>query len=397
MSCHLVLNLYTGMEKQAFDRIIDRYLQGKASGGERLLVEECYKRLDEQGETNLTPEQESALREMMLQNIRKRMQRSAFKITRWLSAAAAVFVLLAAGVYFFLNRQKKPQQAVDTFYQSDAAPGGDKALLTLSDGKQMILEEAEHGTLALQGGARVDKTPDGQLIYTRVVRDADRHTPEVLQHTLSTPRGGQYKLGLPDGTRVWLNAASSITYPTSFSGQERSVSITGEVYFEVAENPDMPFKVHLPNHAEIEVLGTHFNVMAYEDEEAIQTTLLKGSVRVSKKPRGFGAESSKLLKPGQQARVNKGEAAIRILEADPDEALAWKNELFLFSGTDIETIMRRIARWYDVEVVYEGDLNGRTFTGQISRYSSVSKVLQMLEFTGGAHFKIQGRRITVMP
>ncbi|HWW40381.1 FecR family protein, partial [Pedobacter sp.] len=200
----------------------------------------------------------------------------------------------------------------------------------------------------------------------------------------------QYQLKLPDGTLVWLNSASSLRFPTQFAGKERSVELDGEAYFEVAKNKEMPFKVHV-RAMEVRVLGTHFNVMAYDDEESISTTLLEGSVKVS------NALQTAVIRPGQQASLKKSSGILGVEEVNTVEAIAWKNGKFLFADEDIETIMRRISRWYNVEVEYRGNLSDKNFAGSISRYENVSEVLKMLELTGTIHFKVEGRRIIVMP
>lgn len=311
---------------------------------------------------------------------------------RYRIAAAAIFIIaVSVGVYFYIGDRRLTPGVSSLTSGNDIPPGGNVAILTLADGTKIKLDEARKGSLTMQGGTEVLKLDSGQLAY-KVTAEAKK----ISLNTLETPRGGQFRINLPDGSKVWLNAASSITYPTAFTGNERNVSITGEAYFEVAKNADMPFRVKSGRQI-TEVVGTRFNINAYENEETIQTTLVEGLVKISgRSPNGIGS-SPVILRKGQEAEIDKSGRIGPVRDTDPEEAIAWKNELFMFSGTGIETIMRRIARWYDVEVVYEGDLRHRTFTGQVSRYSNVSKVLQMLEFTGAAHFKLEGRRITVMP
>jgi ferric-dicitrate binding protein FerR (iron transport regulator) len=208
-------------------------------------------------------------------------------------------------------------------------------------------------------------------------------------NTIQTPRGGQYQVILPDGTKVWLNAASSLTYPTAFTGGDRAVQLRGEAYFEVAGNKEKPFKVMVGN-MQVNVLGTHFNVMAYEDENAIQTTLLEGAVQVT------NGGVSHLLKPGQEGRLDRSSDAFRLLDVDADEAVAWKNGVFQFGGISIETVMRQIVRWYDVDVEYQGRTNEH-FRGTISRSANASEVFKMLELTGAVHFTIDGKKVIVKP
>jgi transmembrane sensor len=300
---------------------------------------------------------------------------------------AAVIIgalLLFEGMYIYYKPVKPPQIARIDNKKTIIAPGGNKAILTLQDGSTIILNDAENGTLATQGNTRVVKLANGQIAYDEASGPADK----VLYNTMTTPRGGQYKLTLPDGTNVWLNSASSINYPTAFVGKERKVSITGEAYFEVAKNKNKPFYVVAGNQS-IEVLGTHFNVMAYSDEENIKTTLLEGSVKISEH------NNMSILKPGDQAVVaNKG--GITVKPADIDEAMAWKNGYFKFSRVDIKHIMRQISRWYDVEVAYEGDIPDDEFVGKIGRSENISQILHLLELEH-VHFKIEGKKITVLP
>jgi ferric-dicitrate binding protein FerR (iron transport regulator) len=216
---------------------------------------------------------------------------------------------------------------------------------------------------------------------------ANGNSKEIVYNTLSTPRGGQYQLILQDGTKVWLNSSSSIHFPTTFRGRERKVAITGEAYFEVAKNSAMPFKITVKD-VEVRVLGTHFNIMAYDDENSINTTLLEGSVKISK------GSSNKMLAPGEESIVNKN-GDINVIVADIEEVMAWKNGWFQFNAADIQKVMRQISRWYDVEIVYEGKIPISHFSGMISRGNNISQVLAILK-AGGVQLKIEGRKIIVL-
>lgn len=301
-----------------------------------------------------------------------------------ITAMITVALLLFGGILMYYKPGKQPQIAKTNRNKAIIAPGGNKAILTLQDGSTIVLNDAKDGTLVKQGNTRVIKLTNGQIVYD----DASAPADKVLHNTMTTPRGGQYQLTLPDGTDVWLNSASSITYPTSFVGKERKVSITGEAYFEVAKDKSKPFHV-LAGNQNIEVLGTHFNVMAYSDEESIKTTLLEGSVKISEH------NNTSILKPGEQAIVNK-QGGIKIKQAVIEEALAWKNGYFKFNRVDIKYIMRQIARWYDVEVAYEGDMPEDEFVGKIGRGENIKQVLRVLELEH-VHFKIEGRKIIVLP
>ena len=331
---------------------------------------------------------------------------------RWWAAAAAIILLLGTGAYIWLSRS--PEKAVlvqvkpESHFKNDVIPGGNKAKLTLSDGSTIILDSAANGTLAQQGNARVVKLNGGQLIYTQEGKNGGKpltidHSP-LTWNTLATPRGGQYQLVLPDGSIVWLNAASSIRYPTAFTGNERIVDITGEAYFEVAKALDenghkKTFAVNiLPSTGgvgggRVEVLGTHFNINAYDDEDAIKTTLLEGSIKVSKDA------VTAIIKPGEQASISHSSQKshnIPVQTVETEEVMAWKNGAFQFNGADIQTVMRQISRWYDVEVEYKGNISLH-FAGTMSRNVNISQVLEMLEKAGGVKTSVAGKKITVMP
>lgn len=275
------------------------------------------------------------------------------------------------------------------------APGTEGAILTLADGKQIILDSAANGSLAVEGRTKVINK-DGQLVYEIEGRVPDA----LLYNTMTTPKGKQYQLVLADGSKVWLNAASSIRYPTAFAGTERRVEITGEAYFEIAHHADKPFKVSV-NGMEVQVVGTHFNINAYEDEAAMQTTLLQGSVKITTN------NHTRILSPGQQAQISTtlshpvqqkpGDENIKVVkDADLDAVMAWKNGYFSFSQTDLQTVMRQIARWYDVEIVYAGTIPDRRFGGEIARNTNASQVLKILE-ESKVYFRIEGKKIIVLP
>ncbi|MEI3797493.1 MULTISPECIES: FecR family protein [unclassified Chitinophaga] len=300
--------------------------------------------------------------------------------------AAACIVVLATGAYY-LSKQTPPPAVVATSPVKDIAPGGNRAVLTLSDGSQIPLDSAGNGVLAQQGNTRITKLSNGQLAYNGTGGAEDK----ILYNTMSTPMGGQYQLILPDGTGVWLNAASSISYPTAFTGNERSVTVTGEAYFEVVKNDKMPFHVKAGN-TTIDVLGTHFNINAYKDEATINTTLVQGAVRVSVQ------QQQQMLKPGQQARVAAKGQSIQVLDhADLSEVLAWKAGFFSFNDADLPTVMRQLSRWYNVEVTYEGNIPQRVFTGEIGRNLTLSQVLKGLTKTRIKYRIENGNRIVIQP
>ncbi|HEY9262842.1 FecR family protein [Chitinophaga sp.] len=305
-----------------------------------------------------------------------------------IAAAAAVLALIGVSSYFFLQRSSSPkvpvvaQQSIHT----DMPPGGNKAMLTLADGREISLDSAANGPLAQQAGTQVIKSAGGQLLYRA---EKESTNTALLFNKISTPRGGQYQLTLPDSTRVWLNAASTLRYPAAFAGRTRTVQLTGEAYFEVAKNAAMPFTVNVDD-LEVQVLGTHFNVMAYNDEAQIKTTLLEGAVKVNKNG------NSRRLVPGQGAHFNRSTGALEVTAVDTEEAIAWKNGFIQLEGNDLPAVMRQISRWYNVDIVYKGTVPAH-FKGIIPRNVPVSQVLKMMELTGEVHFQINEHQIIVSP
>lgn len=314
-------------------------------------------------------------------------------ITRWQYAAAIAGLLaLSWGAWQWTGKTLRPNgtPAVTSAAMDNIRPGGHKATLTLYDGSVVELEKAGEGSILQKQGIRVSKQGE-EVVYEAAPGNG---TPtETAFNTITTPRGGQYRIVLPDGSSVWLNAASTLRFPATFTASERSVELKGEAYFEIARDARRPFRVKVAGLTEVEVLGTHFNIMAYEERTAIRTTLLEGAVKVTPFT-GTGAASVKLLRPGQQARLYNA-ATLEVGIIDPDEAVAWKNGLFRFNDDDIRSVMSQIARWYDVDVRYEGELPITQFTGMISRNAGISQVLNMLERTGGVKFSIEGRTIIV--
>lgn len=298
---------------------------------------------------------------------------------RSVAAAAAVLLLAVLGWWLLKPSPAVPSPAI-VENNHDPAPGGNRAVLTLGNGQRIVLDSASNGTLFNQGGIQCVKLDSGSLAY-----NMGSASDEVQMHTLSTPIGGQFRITLSDGTSVWLNAASTLKFPSSFKGQERSVEITGEAYFEVAHNERMPFIVGF-NGSSVEVLGTHFNVMAYADEAKSKVTLLEGSVAVS------NTSGRHILKPGMQALIG---STITMSRANVEEAVAWKNGLFIFDNEDVHSIMRKLARWYNVKPEYTVELQGLTFSGTVSRYGNVSGVLNMLEMTESVRFSLKGSTIQV--
>ncbi|TJZ51464.1 FecR family protein [Sphingobacterium olei] len=302
--------------------------------------------------------------------------------------ACALLLLLPT---IWISKKLNPialEEAPVEMLVNDIAPGGNKAILTLADGTMISLDEFNEGILAEQQNAFIRKNADGDLIYDLSNMGSNMES-EISYNTITTPVGGQYKVVLPDGTKVWLNALSSLKFPVSFNGEYRTVQLTGEGYFEVYKNKEMPFIVNAGT-SSIHVLGTHFNVSTYEKEGLVHTTLVEGSVRITQ------GSSSKMLSPGMQAITNR-QHDIAITPIDIAEVVDWKNGYFLFRDQPIEELMRTIARWYDIDVQYQGDLKGKIFGGKFSKKDNLSELLKSLELTGTVKFSIEGRRVTVMP
>jgi ferric-dicitrate binding protein FerR (iron transport regulator) len=320
--------------------------------------------------------------------------RSSGRISPRLVVAAAAILILALGTsVYFLPLRKPTKEIVQTAsvqtFKNNVAPGGNKAILTLSDGSQIVLDSATNGLLSNQGNSKILKLNSGQLAYEAASSFKRQASGEATYNSITTPRGGQYQLVLADGTKVWLNASSSLRYPVAFTGKERSVELTGEGYFEVKQNEAMPFKVKV-NTMEVDVLGTHFNVNAYADESMVKTTLLEGAVKIK------NSHSANILSPGQQAQLSKDGSLKIVSQVDMDEVIAWKDGYFQFNQSDLKSIMRQISRWYDVDIRYEGEIPERKFGGDIARTANISEVLNILKLSQ-VHFRIEGKTLVLMP
>jgi ferric-dicitrate binding protein FerR (iron transport regulator) len=326
---------------------------------------------------------------------------------RWLVLSLALLFLLGgAGVVIRMrsvSRASVPSVAVRSRrFKNDVQPGGNKAILTLSDGSSIVLDSAGNGTLSMQGNTRVLKLANGRLAYQR----AHGEDAGPVYNTISTPRGGQYQIELPDGSKVWLDASSSLRFPTTFAGNEREVQLSGEAFFEVSGDARHPFQVSVysqePGKSEelqkVKVLGTQFNVMAYADEQLVKTTLIDGGIRVDDKAAvGPSSQSSYELRPGEQSLLHRDHASSThiIADADIDAAVAWKNGYFNFNKADIQTIMRQLSRWYDIEVSFRGNRGGdRVFFGGIQRNLPLSSIFNILE-RSGVLFSIDGKKVVV--
>ena len=304
---------------------------------------------------------------------------------RWV-AAAAVVLMVGLGSFYFLAHNKETKPITQVSRAQDIAPGGSHAMLTLPGGRQVLLDEATKGEIASALGCKILKTADGTL---SIQADPNKTSHELSYSTLSTPKGGQYQLRLPDGTAVWLNAASSIKFPTAFNGKTREVEITGEAYFEVSHQPTRPFIVHYGD-MQVKVLGTHFDVNTYKDNGAVKTTLLEGSVSVEKKGQAVK------IKPGEQAVLQAGVADIQVRTVDTDNAVAWTKGFLSMQDNDVAAFMIQLSRWYDVEVVFPSGVPEGHLGGYINRNTNLSDVLSVLE-AGGIHARLEGKKVIVTP
>ena len=313
------------------------------------------------------------------------------RIGRFTRYAAAAIIIMATGLGFYFALPQTDKSAVkannEFIQQDDIRPGRDNAILTLADGSQINLDNVTNGNITSQGNTKVIKL-DGLINY-----QVEGSIPaEVTYNTITTPRGGQYQLVLADGSKVWLNASSSLRFPTAFAGKDRNVELTGEGYFEIAHDAAKPFHVSVKG-MEVEVLGTHFNINAYADEPSIKTTLLEGKVKIT------NTGTTVILKPGQQAQVNSENKLAVIDNVDQEEAVAWKNGKFFFNGSNIYAVMRQLSRWYDVDVAYEGKISDDEFIGIVSvpRNENISFILKKLKATKTVDFNVTAKKIIVLP
>jgi hypothetical protein len=307
-------------------------------------------------------------------------------------AAAIILIVFSTGLYLYRSIEQQNEVLVE--HKVDILPGGNKAILILADGSKIDLKGAENGLLATEGAIEIRKTSDGTLAYQSSLPLTNIFQHNDLMNTIIIPKGGTYKITLPDGSDVWLNSESSLSYPVAFIGGERKVELSGEAYFEITRDERKPFRVHSNNQI-VEVLGTHFNINTYEESGFIETTLVEGSVRVTQNYSNGKPYKTRLLKPGQQSLTNLFKPEIKIENVDIEKEIAWKNGFFKFKNTNIRNIMREIERWYDVKVQYEGKIPSEEFTGIISRDVEITKMLKILEQGGGVQFSVSGKRILV--
>lgn len=377
------------MNKERLQYLLDRYRDAQCDEHELAEINEWYHSLKyDPADFHQWLREASGEKELAEQLYRNFSSRTAPRKKRYIWQVAAAVIILLAGSLFYKSYFSTTKQPAGQTATAAIKPGTNKAILTLGDGSQITLDDASDGKIASQQGVNVVKSANGQLTYD--FSSGGQKEDETVFNTLYTPKGGQYAVILPDGTKAWLNSDSRLKFPVSFREKERNVTLTGEAYFEVQHLKDVPFIITTGNQA-IEVLGTHFNVNGYEDEQAIRTTLLEGSVKV----RNLLTQQEQLLKPGQQSSLYRNKGNIEVKQANTEEVMAWKNGYFLFDDQDLPVILRAISRWYDVEIEYQYTGKYEKFGGTFSRSSDLSDILNNLQELGNVHFSIANRKIIV--
>ncbi|WP_114936900.1 FecR family protein [Mucilaginibacter endophyticus] len=386
--------------KDEFLALYEKYMSGQCTDAEKQLLD-AYRDemlLAEEGWDD-EDANEADVRARIWQRLnqnRKVVPISKHKIykSRWLQIAAVLLVALSAGLLFIPAKKNQETGNVNLTannHPKPIVPGSNKAYLTLANGSQIVLDDAKNGALANQSAVTVNKTGNGVVVYKfdrKAGEKGQKDIPEI--NTITTPRGGQYQVILADGTKVQLNAASSIRFPEFFNGTNREVELTGEAYFEVAKDKAHPFIVKA-NGTQVQVFGTHFNINAYNDNQEITTTLLEGSVKMSK------GQAAVMLLPGQQGSVNQNGSSIKVQKADVEANMAWINGFFVFHDQSIVNIMKQVSRWYNVDIEYQdAQVQENEFGGTISKYKDIKELLDNIKLTGSIHYKIEGRRVIIM-
>lgn len=378
------------IQKERLKELINKYQAGQCSEEEIALLESWYIQWNEDSRVSLSEEQLDKASQRLLTELEPLITpKRTIKLWPRIAAAAAILLVIGAGLFFYTNTLRHPDAGKDPAVAgvNDIAPGKIGATLTLANGQKIVLSDAKNGKLAKESGVAISKTADGQLVYEM----QSSSTEPNKTNTLSTAKGETYQVRLPDGTFVVLNAASSLEYPANFTAlKERRVKLAGEGYFEVAKDKAHPFIVQTDKQI-VEVLGTHFNINSYAYEQETKTTLLEGSVKVTSFRGKRSDEKSAILKPGEQSFVTT--QFLKIIPVDIEVATAWKNGKFLFRNEKLESILNRLAYWYDVEIVYEGKIPTMAMSGIIERKRKLSFVLKLITITGGVKFRIEGRKL----
>lgn len=392
------------MQQEEVQKLVDKYLHNTASAEETEKLFQWYRNeMKTNTEWNFDPlEDEENLKSFIFSKIDvpdlAERKTPIYRRYYALTAAATVLLFMVSGLYFYFKNDQIQDAPVSvqlaaTSKVKDIQPGGIKAILTLSDGKKIVLDDSQNGVVINQGGIKIQKNSKGIIEYSLV--NLSNKQPltkggenQIVYNTIQTPVGGKFQLNLADGSKVWLNSASSLRFPVFFSGEKREVELTGEAYFEVSKHVDKRFSVRSGNQT-VEVLGTHFNINAYSDEPSITTTLIEGAVRVIE----LNTKKSKILKPGEQSKVDRD---IRIQRNETQAEVAWKDGYFYFENAKIETVMRQLGRWYGITARYEAVLPEHHFEGAIATNLTLLEVLEILQ-KSNIHFRLEGKEVIVMP
>jgi len=384
------------MTKTQYFDLCEKYLKGLCSPEEENMLY-TYQKENGLFDLSVPVEEVKRLQEKLSIRLNQsiREQKSKKLNISWLNwkIVAPIAAILLITIYLAVHQfsSDKPKAVLAAKAKSsnevkDIVAGSANAVLTLSTGESIKLDGAKNGVISTKGSSNISKSGNGLVVSAKAKGNLSDHEP---LNKIVIPRGGKYDITLPDGTRVWLNSSSSLSFPNAFEGPERKVLLTGEAYFEVASNKQKPFKVNVAGKQEVEVLGTHFNVSAFEEDQNITTTLLEGAVKVNT------SKFQTLIKPGEMA-VNNLKTKPRIVQADLDEVMAWKNDMFIFNNENITSIMKKISRWYDVDVTYEGDMTALNFEGNYSRSKGLKSLLKNISLTDKVRFVMIERRITVI-
>lgn len=386
--------------KENLDELYERFLHNECNPDEisrlielfdaadyNTLQEMVRKQLDDPSSTMLSRNSNQYRYDRIFNNLKEHTKPVRPVRSLWAKVSAAgVILLVASGGYFWYHKDTPMPVTALHHMHKDVKPGGNRAYLTISDGTQINLSDFNSGRIVSDGGKDILQAVNGEISY--VDGRATSKQVRLAINTLRTPNGGHYRVILPDGTKVWLNAASQLRYPANFRGlKQRKIDLTGEAYFEVAKDPLHPFVVQTDDQ-QIRVLGTHFNVNAYHDDGGSKTTLLEGSIHAR------GKQTEVVLTPGQQVST-MANGGLKVDPADQELAVAWKNDQFMFESEPIRILLKTLSRWYDVEVVYGTDVPDIRFNGAVSRFENISEVLKILESTGKVHFQLDGRKVRV--
>ncbi|WP_367866951.1 FecR family protein [Pedobacter sp. WC2423] len=375
--------------------LIKKYSNGTCTEGEKILLESWYNKFELNDIPRLTELQFEEINTSVPNIIANKRENKL-----WPQIAAVASIIISICIWFYFYKSVGTVRTEITF-KNEIRPGKNGATLTLANGKNITLSNAINGILAKEAGVKITKSADGQIIYEVSNSSSKNGKGELHYNTLTTARGEQYQVRLPDSSIVWLNAASALKYPSSFASlKDRVVELSGEAYFQVAKDKKRPFIVYSRGQ-KVKVLGTHFNINGYDDEFSVQTTLLEGSIEVTSKKeinhlyqRGIAENKTVVIKPGQQSQIRKGQIKI-LSNVDLDDIVAWKDGYFIFNE-NIKSIMNKVARWYNVEIFYKNEPDPKlAFQGKIARSRSLSEVLGIMERTGAVNFKVEGRRVTI--